>query len=316
MAVGRRHPPLPARQGQCRGPPQRNRPDDRHEQTYAQIGYLRLDRDISADDRGFARQGRNPPRRTGQVPAILVAVRRDSASTLPTAARIRLSLPTGSSRCARLAVTYEDECLELGVSWRRDYERIGDFRKGSTIILQYCVEGAGPLSLRSPARKQAHHLFRLVTRDFQRGHAARDDGAPASDIARHDRVAAAGAAFAQSRPRPIAPLRSACRRKPQGVRVAAAAGRQGDRDRQRRSDHPDRYRPAHRACWRSPTAADADGEVERLRPQVLRNLIDETLQIQARQGRGNHRQAGRHRQDRRARRRQCEADARTDGRLI
>ena len=55
-------------------------------------------------------------------------------------------------------------------------------------------------------------------------------------------------------------------------------------------------------------------EVERLRQQVLRNLIDETLQIQAAKAEKS-RSPSRHRQDRRARRRQREADARADGRL-
>ena len=43
----------------------------------------------------------------------------------------------------RLGVAYEDECLELGLSWRRDYERIGDFRKGSTFALRIALKGLG-----------------------------------------------------------------------------------------------------------------------------------------------------------------------------
>ena len=49
----------------------------------------------------------------------------------------------------RLGIAYEDECLELGLTWRRDYERIGAFRKGSTFGIAFGVEGARPLSLRS-----------------------------------------------------------------------------------------------------------------------------------------------------------------------
>ena len=43
----------------------------------------------------------------------------------------------------RLGVTYEDECLELGLSWKRDYERIGEFRKGSTFALRIALKGLG-----------------------------------------------------------------------------------------------------------------------------------------------------------------------------
>ena len=35
----------------------------------------------------------------------------------------------------RLGIAYEDECLEIGLTWRRDYERIGAFRKGSTFVV-------------------------------------------------------------------------------------------------------------------------------------------------------------------------------------
>ena len=40
-------------------------------------------------------------------------------------------------------ITYEDECLELGVAWKRDYERIGEFRKGSTFSINFALKGIG-----------------------------------------------------------------------------------------------------------------------------------------------------------------------------
>ena len=43
----------------------------------------------------------------------------------------------------RLGITYEDECLELGVGWKRDYERIGEFRKGSTFSVNFTLKGIG-----------------------------------------------------------------------------------------------------------------------------------------------------------------------------
>ena len=43
----------------------------------------------------------------------------------------------------RLGFAYEDECLELGVAWKRDYERIGEFRKGSTFSINFSLKGFG-----------------------------------------------------------------------------------------------------------------------------------------------------------------------------
>jgi len=42
-----------------------------------------------------------------------------------------------------LGINYEDECIELGVSWRRDYERFGDFREGSTFSIRFSLKGLG-----------------------------------------------------------------------------------------------------------------------------------------------------------------------------
>ena len=41
----------------------------------------------------------------------------------------------------RLGIQYEDDCLQLGLTWRRDYERIGTFRKGSTFALHLALKG-------------------------------------------------------------------------------------------------------------------------------------------------------------------------------
>ena len=41
----------------------------------------------------------------------------------------------------RVGIQYEDDCLEVGVTWRRDYERIGTFRKGSTFAIHLALKG-------------------------------------------------------------------------------------------------------------------------------------------------------------------------------
>ena len=113
------------------------------EQTYAQIGYLRLDRNISAevedlrDKEEFRFAGRLKFANYWSLfgATVLDLTGRDEDP---------LSLADGFQPVRhRLGVAYEDECLELGVSWRRDYERIGDFRKGSTFALRFALKGLG-----------------------------------------------------------------------------------------------------------------------------------------------------------------------------
>jgi LPS-assembly protein len=41
----------------------------------------------------------------------------------------------------RLGIQYEDDCIQVGVTWRRDYEQIGAFRKGSTFSIHLAFKG-------------------------------------------------------------------------------------------------------------------------------------------------------------------------------
>ncbi len=113
------------------------------EETYAQIGYLRLNRDISAAVEDL--RDKEELRFAGRVKfarywslfgaTVLDLTGRDEDP---------LSLADGFEPVRqRLGIAYEDECLELGISWRRDYERIGDFRKGSTFSLRMALKGLG-----------------------------------------------------------------------------------------------------------------------------------------------------------------------------
>ena len=103
------------------------------DQTYAQIGYLRLNRDIDPTIEDLRDKEELRLAGADHVPPLLVGVRRDASSTSPTRSEDPLSLADGFEPVRhRLGIDYEDECLELGLTWRRDYERIGAFRKGST----------------------------------------------------------------------------------------------------------------------------------------------------------------------------------------
>ena len=43
----------------------------------------------------------------------------------------------------RLGIAYADDCLELGVTWRRDYQNTGDARRGDTFLLRLSFRNLG-----------------------------------------------------------------------------------------------------------------------------------------------------------------------------
>jgi len=113
------------------------------DQTYAQIGYLKLNRNIDPaiedlrDKEELRFAGRILFHRYWSIFGATVLDLTDREED-PT------SLADGFTPVRhRLGISYEDECLELGVTWRRDYERIGTFRKGSTIGLRLSLKGLG-----------------------------------------------------------------------------------------------------------------------------------------------------------------------------
>ena len=116
-------------------------------QTYLQVGYLRLDRNISADIEDL--RDKEEMRLAGRVKFLdywslfaatvfdLTSSREDPSIDADDDADgfqpVRL----------RMGLNYEDDCLDLGVSWKRDYERIGEFRKGSTLSFNISLKGLG-----------------------------------------------------------------------------------------------------------------------------------------------------------------------------
>ena len=112
-------------------------------QTYVQLGYLRLDRNISSDIEDL--RDKEELRLAGRAKflkywAFFAATVFDLTSN-----REDPSTGAGGFQPVRLrmGLNYEDECLDLGVSWKRDYERIGDFRKGSTVSFNISLKGLG-----------------------------------------------------------------------------------------------------------------------------------------------------------------------------
>ncbi|RYD94572.1 MAG: LPS-assembly protein LptD, partial [Sphingomonadales bacterium] len=43
----------------------------------------------------------------------------------------------------RLGILYDDDCIELGVTWRREYDAIGDARRGNTFLLRLALKNLG-----------------------------------------------------------------------------------------------------------------------------------------------------------------------------
>ena len=43
----------------------------------------------------------------------------------------------------RLGIQYEDDCLQIGLTWKRDYQQIGTFNAGSTFGIHLAFKGIG-----------------------------------------------------------------------------------------------------------------------------------------------------------------------------
>ena len=43
----------------------------------------------------------------------------------------------------RLGILYDDDCIELGVTWRRDYETSGDARRGNSFLIRVALRNLG-----------------------------------------------------------------------------------------------------------------------------------------------------------------------------
>ena len=110
-------------------------------QTYAQLGYLKLNRNIDPSIEDL----RNHEELRG---AARVLIRRywsifgATVIDLTNKREDPLSTANGFQFVRnRIGIEYEDDCLQLGLSWRRDYEVIGNFRKGSTFALHIALKG-------------------------------------------------------------------------------------------------------------------------------------------------------------------------------
>lgn len=114
-----------------------------NERTYAEVGYLRLNRDISATIEDL--KDREELRVAGRVAFARYWSLFGAAVVNLTSKREDL-LATGDGfepLRTRLGVAYQDDCLELAFTWRRDYVATGDARRGNTFQVSIAVRNLG-----------------------------------------------------------------------------------------------------------------------------------------------------------------------------
>lgn len=111
--------------------------------TYAQIGYLRLNRDISSTFEDL--RDREELRAAGRVAfARYWSVFGSAIVDLTDADEDFLADSDGFQPIRhRLGIAYDDECLSIGLTWRRDYEPIGDARRGNSFLFRLAFRNLG-----------------------------------------------------------------------------------------------------------------------------------------------------------------------------
>jgi len=111
--------------------------------TYAMVGYLRLNRNALAALEDL--QDREELRLGGRVQfARFWSVFGSTVVDLTDGKEDPLSIADGYEPVRhRLGIAYEDDCLSLGITWRRDYQANGDARKGNGFQLRLAFRNIG-----------------------------------------------------------------------------------------------------------------------------------------------------------------------------
>ena len=114
-----------------------------NDRTYALIGYLRLNRNISATLEDL--RDREEVRVGGRVEFTrFISVFGSATVDLTDKAEDPLSIATGYQPVRhRLGIAYSDDCLDIGFTWRRDYDTSGDARRGDSYLLRLAFRNLG-----------------------------------------------------------------------------------------------------------------------------------------------------------------------------
>jgi LPS-assembly protein len=112
-------------------------------QTYAEVGYLRLNRDIAAGIEDL--QDREELRVATRVAfAKYWSLFGSGVFNLTDANEDPFFNSDGFEPVrTRLGVAYQDDCLELGLTWRRDYVTSGDAKRGDTFQFYFALRNLG-----------------------------------------------------------------------------------------------------------------------------------------------------------------------------
>ena len=111
--------------------------------TYLLLGYIKLNRDIFPEIEDL--QDREEVRLGGRVQfARFWSIFASAIVDLTNRAEDPLSVSDGFDPVRhRLGAQYEDDCLRLGLTWRRDYRRTGDARSGNNFALTLAFKNLG-----------------------------------------------------------------------------------------------------------------------------------------------------------------------------
>jgi LPS-assembly protein len=111
--------------------------------TYLLLGYIRLNRDIFPAIEDL--QDREEARVAGRVQfARFWSAFASAIVDLTDRREDSLSVADGFDPVRhRLGVQYEDDCLRLGITWRRDYQDTGDARSGNSFLLTLAFTNLG-----------------------------------------------------------------------------------------------------------------------------------------------------------------------------
>ncbi len=114
-----------------------------NQRTYAEIGYTKLNRDISADIEDL--QDREELRAAGRVAFARYWSLFGSAVINLTDRREDPVLGSDGFQPlrSRLGIAYQDDCLEVALTWRRDYAATGDARRGNSFQVRFALRNLG-----------------------------------------------------------------------------------------------------------------------------------------------------------------------------
>jgi LPS-assembly protein len=111
--------------------------------TYATIGYLRLDRNIDPAIEDL--RDREEVRIGGRVSfARYWSIFGSAVIDLTSQQEDPLSQADGFEPIRhRLGILYDDDCIELGLTWRRDYQDTGDAKRGNSFLIRVALRNLG-----------------------------------------------------------------------------------------------------------------------------------------------------------------------------